>query len=162
MAAPAVEYPAAVCTTLAPLSDADCLGAAERRRRTERAPGSARVTAQEYGAPRDAHRRDWHERVRSGRDTARPVERVGLDQEEGRKRPIGTPTVADTSVQRAVALRWGAIDEPELQDCSDGLRAGRRPHHARTELGEQGVGQHSNGIIDADRRGCCDSLDHGL
>lgn len=67
------------------------------------------MTAKEYAEHLDENRRDLHECVRSGRYTAPPVERVWLDKEDGRKRPIGKPTVEDKSVQRAVARRLGAI-----------------------------------------------------
>ncbi|HEV8712591.1 MAG TPA: hypothetical protein VGX03_07165 [Candidatus Binatia bacterium] len=96
-------------TNLAYLIDEDFLGEAYRRTRKDSAPGIARVTAKEYAAHREENLRDVHERWRSGRYQAPPVERVWLDKEEGRKRPIGKPTVEDKSVQRAVALLLGAI-----------------------------------------------------
>ncbi len=90
------------------------------------------------------------------------MERVWRDKEEGRKRPIGQPTVEDKSVQGAVARRLGAIYEQDCQECSYGLRAGRSPQHALTELREQGLGKHISGILDADRSGVFASLDHDL
>lgn len=67
------------------------------------------MRAKESAEPLDEPLRDWPERGRSGRYPAPPGERVGLEKEEGRKRPLGKPTGADKSVQRAGALLGGAI-----------------------------------------------------
>ena len=162
IAAQAVDYPEDVFTNLAHLIDEDFLREAYRRTRKDSAPGIDRVTAKEYAEHLDENLRDLHERLRSGRYTAPPVERVWLDKEDGRKRPIGKPTFEDKIVQRAVAMLLGAIYEPDFQDCSYGFREGRSPHHALTELREQCGAKHINWIIDADIRGCFDSIDHGL
>jgi RNA-directed DNA polymerase len=57
----------------------------------------------------DEHRRDLHERLRSGRYQAAPVERVWVEQEDGGQRPIGQPAGEDQSVQRAVAMLREAL-----------------------------------------------------
>ena len=162
IAAQAVDYPEDVVTNLAHLIDEDFLREAYRRTRKDSAQGIDRVTAKEYAEHLDENLRDLHERLRSGRYTAPPVERVWLDKEDGRKRPIGKPTFEDKIVQRAVAMLLGAIYEPDFRDCSYGFRVGRSPHHALTELREQCVGKNINWIIDADLSGFFDSIDHGL
>ena len=105
LAAQAVDYPEDVVTNLAHLIDEDFLREAYRRTRKDSAPGIDRVTAKEYAEHLDENLRDLHERLRSGRYTAPPVERVWLDKEDGRKRPIGKPMVPSyyTSIQAA----WG-------------------------------------------------------
>jgi group II intron reverse transcriptase/maturase len=90
------------------------------------------------------------------------VARVWLDKEDGRKRPIGKPTVEDKIVQRAVTMLVGAIYEADFHDFSYGFREGRSPHQALSELREQCLGKHLHWIIDADIRGFFDSLDHSL
>jgi RNA-directed DNA polymerase len=156
IAVQAVEYPEDGFTNLAHLIDEDFLREADRRTRKDSAPGIDRVTAKEYAEHLDENLRDLHERLRSGRYTAPPVERVWLDKEDGRKRPIGKPTFEDKIVQRAVAMLLGAIYEPDFQDCSYGFRAGRSPHQALTELREPCVGKHIHWIIDADINGFFD------
>jgi RNA-directed DNA polymerase len=90
------------------------------------------------------------------------VKRTWLDQEDGRPRPIGLPAFADTIVQRAVTMLWGAVDAQAFHDCSHGFRHGPSPHQALQELREQGLELNIGWIVDAEVRGCFDSLDHDL
>jgi group II intron reverse transcriptase/maturase len=162
LARQAVDYPEDVFTNLAHLIDEDFLREAYHRTRKDSAPGIDRVTAQEYAEHLDENLRDLHERLRSGRYHAPPVERVWLDKEDGRKRPIGKPTFEDKIVQRAVAMLLGAIYEQDFQDFSYGFREGRSPHQALGELRAQCMGKNIRWIIDADISGFFDSLDHDL
>jgi retron-type reverse transcriptase len=90
------------------------------------------------------------------------VARVWVDKEDGKKRPSGKPPFEDKSVQRAVAMLWGAIYEQDFQDCSYGFREGRSPQQALHALRAQCRGQNIHWRIDADLRGFFDSLDHDL
>jgi RNA-directed DNA polymerase len=152
----AVDYPEDVFTNLAQLIDEDFLREAYHRTRKDGAPGIDRVTAQDYAEHLDENLRDLYDRLRSGRYQAPPVERVWLDKEDGKKRPIGKPTFEDKIVQRAVAMLLGAIYEQEFQDFSSGFREGRSPHQALSELREQCLGKNIHWIIDADIRGFFD------
>jgi len=88
------------------------------------------VTAEAYAEPLDENRRDLHERLRSGRYQAAPVERVWIAEEDGSQRPSGKPAFADKMVPRAGARLLEAIDEQDFLDCSSGVRRGRSPHEA--------------------------------
>ena len=162
IATQAIDYPEDVFTNLAHLIDADFLREAYHRTRKDSAPGIDRVTAQDYAEHLDENLRDLYDRLRNGRYQAPPVERVWLDKEDGKKRPIGKPTFEDKIVQRAVAMLLGAIYEQDFQDFSYGFRAGRSPHQALSELREQCLGKNIHWIIDADISGFFDSLDHDL
>jgi retron-type reverse transcriptase len=107
-----------VCTTLAYLLDTDFLREAYQQTSTSSAAGIEGVTAQQYAEHLDEHRRDWHERLRSGCYQAAPVERVWIDKDDGGQRPMGQPTFEDQMVQRAVAMRLAAIYEQDLYDGS--------------------------------------------
>lgn len=65
-------------------------------------------------------------------------------------------------VQRAVAMRLGAIYEPDVRDFSHGFREGHSPHQALQERREQCRERNIGWIVDAEVRGCFDKLDHGL
>jgi RNA-directed DNA polymerase len=162
IATQAIDYPEDVFTNLAHLIDADFLREAYHRTRKDSAPGIDRVTAQDYAEHLDESLRALYDRLRSGRYQVPPVERVWLDKEDGKKRPIGKPTFEDKIVQRAVAMLLGAIYEQDFQDFSYGFRAGRSPHQALNELREQCLGKNIHWIIDADISGFFDSLDHDL
>ena len=80
----------------------------------------------------------------------RPVKRVWLKKEGGKKRPIGMPVFEDKIVQRAVVMLLGAIYEQDFYDFSHGFRPGRQPHRALKELRQQCVGMKIGWIVDAD------------
>ena len=118
IAAQAARDPDRVFTTLAHLIDADFLWEAYRQTSKASAPGSDGVTAQPYAEHLDANLRDLHERLRSGRYQATPVERVWIEKDDGGQRPIGKPAFEDKMVQRAVAMRLEASYEQDFDDCS--------------------------------------------
>ena len=105
IAAQAAHDPNRVFTTLAHLIDADFLREAYRQTSKASAPGIDGVTAQEYAEHLDENLRDLHERLRSGRYQAPPVERVWLEKDDGGQRPLGKPAFEDKLVQRAVASK---------------------------------------------------------
>ena len=84
---------------------------ASRQTRKSSAPGVDQVTAQQYAENLDDNLRDLHERLRDNRYVAPPVERVWIEKEEGKKRPIGKPCFEDKIVQRAVVMILEAIFE---------------------------------------------------
>ncbi len=132
----AVRYPQMIFTTLAHRMDVDFLREAYRRTRKDGAPGVDRVTAKEYAVDLEENLTDLHERLKSGRYVAPPVERAWLDKDGGGKRPIGMPTFEDKVVQRAVAMLLGAVFEQDFYDFSHGFREGHSPHQALKELRE--------------------------
>ena len=130
LAAQAARDPERVFTTLAHLIDEDFLHEAYRHTSKSSAAGIDGVTAKTYAEHLDENLRDLHERLRSGRYQAAPVERVWIEKDDGGQRPIGKPAFEDKIVQRAVAMLLEAIYEQDFQDCSYGFRPGRSPHAA--------------------------------
>jgi RNA-directed DNA polymerase len=86
------------------LIDRACLRAASRQTQQGSAPGLEQVTAQQYAEPLDANLRALHERRRANRYVAPPLERVGIEKEDGQRRPIGKPCFEAKIVQRAVVM----------------------------------------------------------
>ena len=118
IAAQAAREPTRVFTTLASLIDEAFLREAYRPTSQSSAPGLAGVTAEAYAEHLDENLRALHARLRSERDQAAPVERVWIEQEDGRQRPIGKPTFEDTIGQRAGAMLLEALYEQDCLDCS--------------------------------------------
>jgi retron-type reverse transcriptase len=94
IASQAADYPQRVFTTLAHLIDVEFLREAFRRIRKKSSPGLDKVTARQYAQDLEENLVDLHGRMRSGLYKAPPVVRVWLEKEDGKRRPIGKPTVS--------------------------------------------------------------------
>jgi RNA-directed DNA polymerase len=162
LAVQARQHSARRFTTLAHLIDVDMLREAYHPTRRDGAPGGDGGIAAEYAADLEANLADWHARLRSGRYDAPPVKRAYVPKEDGSQRPIGRPTFAAKIVQRAVAMRLGAIYEQAFHDCSYGFREGRSPHQALHVVRERCMQEHIGWIVAAEVRAFVDSLDHDL
>jgi len=156
----AIERPEMVFQTLAHRMDVEWLREAYRQTNKRSAAGIDGVSAAEYGANLEENLQKLHQRMVSGRYKAPPVERVWLDKEDGRKRPIGKPTFEDKIVQRAVVMLLEPIYEQEFYGFSHGFRKGHSPHQALHEIREECRQQNINWVIDADVSKFFDELRH--
>lgn len=156
----AASYPEMVFTTLAHLIDEDLLREAHRLTRKDAAPGADRVTAKEYASNLDENLTGLHERLRTGRYVAPPVERVWVEKDANSDRPIGKPTFEDKIVQRAVVMLLEPIYEQDFYAFSHGFRKGHSQHQALHELWEKLMRMNIKWILDADVSGFFDNLEH--
>ena len=156
IATQAKRYPEMVCDNVFHLIDREFLLEASRLTRKNSAPGVDKVTAKQYAESLDDTLRDLHERLRDHRYVAPPVERVWIEKEGGKKRPIGKPCFEDKIVQRAVVMIVEAIFDQDFQECSHGFRKGHSPHQALHALREQCRKLNINWRVDADVSGCLD------
>jgi group II intron reverse transcriptase/maturase len=154
-------YPEMVFDNLYHLIDYDLLREAYRRTRKDGAPGLDKVTAKVYAKNLEGNLRDLRERLRSHRYVAPPVERVWIDKEGGKKRPIGKPAFEDKIVQRACVMLLSPIYDYDFHDFSHGFREGHSQHKALHDLMEWCKKKDINWIVDADVSGFFDNLDHG-
>ena len=161
IATQAKRYPEMVFDNVFHLLDRAFLLEAYRLTRKNSAPGVDKVTAKQYAENLDDNLRDLHERLRDNRYVAPPVERVWLEKEGGKKRPIGKPCFEDKIVQRAVVMILEAIFDQDVQECSHGFRKGHSPHQALHALREPCRKLTINWIVDADVSGFFDTIDHG-
>lgn len=156
----AIEYPEMVFTTLVHRIDVEWLREAYRQTNKSSAAGIDGITAAEYAAKLDENLQELHRRLVNGQYKAPAVERVWLDKEDGRKRPIGKPTFEDKIVQRAVVMLLEPIYEQEFYDYSHGFRKGHSAHQALHEMREACQRKNINWIIDADVSRFFDELRH--
>jgi RNA-directed DNA polymerase len=156
----AKSYPEMEFTTLAHLMDVEWLREAFHRTSKTAAPGIDGVTVKQYAEHLEENLSDLHERLRNGQYRAMPVERVWIDKEDGKQRPIGKPVLEDKIVQRGVAMMLEAVYEQDFYDFSYGFRPGRDPHQALHALTEQCVKMNVQWIVDADISGFFDSVNH--
>jgi len=158
----AEDYPDLVFNNLYHLLDYDFLMEAYRHTRKDSAPGVDKVTAKQYGKDLEDNLRDLHDRLRSHRYKAPPVERVWIDKEGGKKRPIGKPSFEDKIVQRACVMLMSPIYDHDFYDFSHGFRAGHSQHGALSDMERQCCTMNISWIVDADVSGFFDNLDHKI
>ena len=155
----AKRYPEMVFNNVFHVIDREFLLEAYRQTRKSSAPGTDQVTAKQYAENLDENLRDLHERLRDNRYVAPPVERVWIEKEDGKMRPIGKPCFEDKIVQRAVVMILEAVFESDFHAFSHGFRKGHSQHQALHELREQCRKLNITWIVDADVSGFFDNLD---
>lgn len=158
----AIHYPEMVFNNLYHLIDLEFLQEAYRQTNKRGAPGVDKVTAKEYAENLAENLPNLHGRLKEHRYVAPPVERVWIDKEGGKQRPIGKPGFEDKIVQRAVVMLLEVIYNHVFYDFSHGFRKGHSQHQALHELRERCRQMNISWIVDADVSGFFDNISHDL
>ncbi len=123
------------------------------------APGVDGVTWHEYEQDLENRIADLHGRIHRGAFRAKPSKRVYIEKTDGRRRPLGIPSLEDKIVQHALRTVLQCIYEVDFLGFSYGFRPGRSPHQALDALCVGITEKRVNWIVDADIEGFFDNID---
>jgi RNA-directed DNA polymerase len=136
---------------------------AEAWKRVRKNKGAAGVDAQTIAAL-EVHGverllGEIHDVLRAGKYRPSAVLRRYIPKADGKKRPLGIPTVRDRVVQMAAKLVLEPIFEASFRSCSYGFRPKRSATDALETLRKLGAKGY-NHVLDADIRDYFGSIDH--
>ena len=114
------------------------------------------VTWHEYRQDLEHHIPDLHGRIHRGAFRAKPSKRTYIEKTDGRKRPLGIPSLEDKLVQQALRTVLECIYEEDFLGFSYGFRPRRGAHQALDALYVGITEKRVNWILDADIEGFFD------
>jgi len=90
-----------------------------------------------------------------------PTKRVYIPKPNGKKRPLGIPTLIDRCLQAIVLNALEPCWEAQFERASYGFRPGRSTHDAAEKIfNAVRPNKKKKWVIDADIKGCFDKIDH--
>lgn len=125
-----------------------------------KASGVDGVTLEAYEKNLGANIEDLVARMKTFSYHPKPVKRVLIPKANGKKRPLGIPSVEDKIVQMGITKILQAIFEVDFLDLSYRFRPKRSCHQALNAVDKIIMRCPVNHIIDADIKGFFDNVEH--
>src|SRR5699024_1854485 len=109
---------------------ANLMNAFEQVKKNKGAPGVDNVTIKAYELMLEDNLEVLQQKLESKTYRPKPVRRKMIRKENGKRRPLGIPTVEDRVVQAALRNILEPIFEEDFLPCSYGFRPGISAHMA--------------------------------
>jgi RNA-directed DNA polymerase len=156
----AKEHAGKPLTNLHHYIDEEWLRESLNRLNKESAAGVDGTTYYEYEEEKDTRLPDLLGRFKTGKYYAPPVRRIYIEKGNGKKRPIGIPTIEDKILQGAVKMVVEPVYEADFYDTSYGFRPGRSQHQALERIWEEVMNNRILYILEADIENYFGSINH--
>ena len=129
-------------------------------------PGIDGIDKQRMQAGLADHLESLRTDLLTGKYIPQPVARIYIPKANGKKRPLGIPTLKDRIIQRAMLMAMEPIWESDFHSLSYGFRPERSVHHAvrtvKIQLQDNGAGTRGRWIIEGDLASYFDTVHHRL
>lgn len=147
-------------TSLIHLIKEDFLVECFRELERDKATGVDGVSVKEYEVNLEENLKDLVNRMKRWKYRPQPARRVYIPKANGKKRPLGIPTIEDKIVQMALKKILEAIYEVDFCDVSYGFRPNRSCHDALDVVDKAIMTKPINYIVDMDIEKFFDTVDH--
>ena len=133
----------------------------KRVKRNKGSHGIDNMTVDELQQYLSEHGAELRESIFSGTYVPKPVRRVEIPKDNGKKRQLGIPTVVDRVIQQAITQVLSPIFEETFSDNSFGFRPGRSAHDAVKRCQEY-INQGYKWVVDIDLQAYFDTVNHDI
>ena len=128
-------------------------------KRNKGAAGIDKVTVEELDEYFRQHWTEMKTDILNKKYKPQPVRRVYIPKANGKKRPLGIPTVADRVIQQAIAQVLVEIFDPTFSENSHGFRPQRSCHTAMEQV-LQNLNDGYEWVVDLDIEKYFDTVNH--